>query len=302
MIEFDKWQVRLANDIPIDVKKTVYSSAFYHPAESIDNRTTWSEQYIRARANDLTTVKYDRSSISISFNQQNFSINNLSAFDIPDGKVLVDATSLQVPELLHIFRLLASNERDFDVMYVQPTSYTERKSTATGMYTFELSDDGPGSEYLPPFVNFAFDSTLFVCLGYEGHRFGALINSESFSTPHVKGLLGIPPFSVGMEHKSLSANYEHILSLLSSPDSSISVCGANDPLKALNLIEQAHVAAKYERRQFSVAPIGTKPTAVAALIYAINTPQVALIYDFVQKKKGRTSGKDIVHLWSMKVT
>ncbi|ALS97099.1 hypothetical protein [Lacimicrobium alkaliphilum] len=302
MISFEKWQTRVADEIQVESNNLRYSCAFYCPTESIDNRTIWSESYIKTRSHVLTSAVYDRDSVSINIANEDYSINNLSDFNLPEGRVLVDATSLQVPELLHILRMLDAKSRNFDVMYVQPTAYTEKKTNAIGVYSFDLSDDGPGAEYLPPYVNYSFDSTLFVCLGYEGHRFGALINSESFSTNYTKGLIGVPPFAVGMEYKSLSANYEHILSTVSSPDSSFSVCGANDPLKAYSFIEQAHRSASYDRRPFSVAPLGTKPVALATLVYAVNNKGVSLVYDFVRKKKGRSSGKDIVHMWSMKVT
>ena len=79
--------------------------------------------------------------------------------------------------------------------------------------SYDLSDDGLGIQQVPPYVGFSDNSRLFFFLGFEGHRFGALINSDEFDTSNVTCLIGSPPFKLGWENKTLSNNYKQLLEI-----------------------------------------------------------------------------------------
>ena len=299
MIEVKRWRTTSADEINIKNSKQIYSVGFFSSSTTVDARTSWSEDYIRTISSSVIDVEYFRENATLCFDDIQYAFTELASIELPDGKILIDATSLQVPELLHLLRMLSEIKRPFDILYAQPTEYTkeERKPQIDEVSQFDLSDDGTGAEFLPPHIAYGLNSTLFVCLGVEGHRFGALMNSESFSRNNVIGLLGVPPFSVGMENKALSSNYTYMADSMMGNESSFIVAAANDPLYTYNLIEKSFKSCEYTQRSFCIAPIGTKPAALGAILFAVNNPRAGLVYDYVKKKKGRTSGTEIIHLW-----
>jgi hypothetical protein len=304
VIEVEQWRTTSARNIDIENSNQIYSVGFFSSSTTVDARTSWSENYIRKICSSVIDVEYCREDATLSFDSTHHAFTQLASVEIPAGRILIDATSLQVPELLHLLRMLSEVRRPFDILYAQPTQYTkdEKKPQIDEVSQFDLSDDGTGAEFLPPHIAYGLNSTMFVCLGFEGHRFGALMNSESFSSNSIIGLIGVPPFSVGMENKALSSNYTYMSDSMMGNDSSFIVAAANDPLYTYNLIEKSFKSCEYTNRSFCIAPIGTKPAALGAILFAINNPKAGLVYDYVRKKKGRTSGTELIHWWQCNVT
>ncbi|MFP3458872.1 hypothetical protein R0J89_21720, partial [Psychrobacter sp. SIMBA_152] len=80
--------------------------------------------------------------------------------------ILIDATTLALPELLQIFHILKLKKQNFDVIYVQPTDYTENDDKGLDkIKSYDLSDDGLGIQQVPPYVGFSDNSMLFFFLG-----------------------------------------------------------------------------------------------------------------------------------------
>ncbi|CAI4152335.1 conserved hypothetical protein [Alteromonas macleodii] len=300
MIKIRSWKSQKVETINLDNEKKPYTVAFTDHNEH-DDRSDWTLQYLESLANKVMCISYCPLNVSIQIGSQSFGIRELENFELVSGRVLVDATSLALPELLHIFSLLNKNKRSFDVVYVQPTDYNEKRETGIDkVVSFDLSEDGLGIQQVPPYIGMSTNSNVFFFLGWEGHRLGALINSDEFDTNNMTCLMGTPPFRLGWENVTLSNNYRQMLELCNSSNVRFKHAGANDPVRTYELIEKIHESSKYDRRSLCLAPFGTKPAAIAAAQFATNNSNVVILYDYVQKVKKRSSGTDLVHLWEFR--
>jgi hypothetical protein len=276
----------------------VYDIAFTS-SENLDERSDWSFNFLRKIAKNIVTVEYLQSSISLKLDDEVIPYRKLNALSFTNKRVLIDSTSLAFPEILYLFSIFERDNQPFDVLYVQPESYKKNAEDKhlDDVETFSLSDDGVGPKQLQPFVNYSDDISLTVCLGFEGHRFGALIHSEEFNIKALNYIIGIPAFKLGWENKTLANNYKMMMEVSSGLEANYKIAPANDPICIYESIESAYKSAIYLKRTFFLAPFGTKPAAVAAANFAVNKKHLVVIYDFVRKKKQRSSGTDLVHLW-----
>jgi hypothetical protein len=79
---------------------------------------------------------------------------------------------------------------------------------------------------------------------------------------------------------------------------------ANDPLhnyRLLTTILESEAALQRANRRIHVAPTGTKPVALAMAWFAINNKGIGILYDFVRKRKKRSSGVGKAHFWRFSV-
>jgi hypothetical protein len=298
LIEIQDWQTQTASDIDLHSVAQRYALTFTC-SESYDERGDWVDKFIQKISKSVKLVSYCPDEVSLTIDGLAFGIKNLDSYVIPEGRCLIDATSLALPELIHLFSIFNKQCRGFDVLYVQPNRYNEKKEKDIDTITsFDLSEDGLGIQQLPPYIGFSSKSTMLIFLGFEGHRVGSLLYSDEFRPVNATCLIGIPAFKIGWESKTLSNNYKQIYELRNNLDGSFKFAGANDPLKTYEEISLVYSSLKYQRKNLCLAPFGTKPAAIAAAQFAINNEGIIVTYDFVKKKKRRSDGADIVHTWS----
>lgn len=299
MIKIVSWTSKLASAFFGESEQYKYKATYTY-ADSDDDRSGWMSKYIDDFSEEVITVNYLPEEARLEIDHMPYSLNRLYDYEIPDGKILIDATSLALPELLHLFDIFNDKRRAFDVMYIQPNSYSESKTEGLEtIKSFDLSDDGLGVQQLPPYIGLSADSVIFFFLGWEGHRLGALINSDEFYTKDITCLLGTPPFKTGWENKTLASNYNQIMELNNTTTPKFKYAGANDPIKTYKEIKELYNSLSYQKKWLSLAPLGTKPAAIAAAHFAVNhKDRLILLYDFVKKKNKRSKGTDLVHLWT----
>jgi hypothetical protein len=302
MIHVQSWRTELANEVKLNSTSKTYDFT-YTDIDKYDDRSDWTFNYVSNISKEIITVSYCPKTVSLTINNNKYGIRKLSEYALPKGNILIDATTLALPEILHLFHLLNDKKRSFDVIYVQPTGYTESKSVGVDkIKSFDLSDDGLGIQQVPPYIGYSANSMLFFFLGFEGHRFGAIINSDEFDTRNITCLLGTPPFKLGWENRTLSNNYKQLADISSSSNARFKFAGANDPIQTYEVINQVYQSAIYEKRNLCLAPFGTKPAAIAAAQFAVNNNNVVMLYDYVKKKNKRSSGQDLIHTWSFQYT
>ncbi|WP_289282841.1 MULTISPECIES: hypothetical protein [unclassified Methylophaga] len=298
MIKISSWKSYRANELSRTSLNSSYNATFTF-IDQYDDRSSWSSKYIDSVSEDIITLDYCHAETALVISGEKFNLFDLQKYDIPEGKILVDSTSLALPELMHLFSILNNKKKSFDVMYVQPNNYTMSKPQGLkATQSFDLSDDGEGIQQLQPYVNFSNNTVIFYFLGWEGHRLGGLINSEEYFSRNITCLVGIPPFKTSWDYKILSSNYSQLSELSNITTPRFKYAGANDPIKTYEIIEQVYKSACYSQQSLSLAPLGTKPATIAAAQFAVNNPRLIMLYDFVKKKIKRSSGADIVHIWS----
>lgn len=298
MISMKDWSSIVANNINLSELDTVYELTFTCSSKK-DEREDWVNNYIKLVSISVIGVNYDPIEVTLDIESESFALSEILNFKLPEGRILVDATSLALPELIYLFMIFRTNKKEFDVIYAQPNHYSgSRKEGVDSIKTFELSDDGFGIQQLPPFVGLTENSTMMIFLGFEGHRVGALLQTEELNTFDATCLLGIPAYKLGWEKLTLANNYKQLEILRSNKNASFEFAGANDPLKVYELIEQNYDAQQYENKRLCLAPLGTKPATLAVAQFAANYEKTIILYDFVQKKERRSLGTDLVHFWS----
>lgn len=298
MISMQNWKSVIANDINLLELEKRYELTFTSPSKK-DEREGWVDNYINLISESVLGISYDPHEVTLTIGNESFALADMLDFNLPRGRILVDSTSLALPELIYLFMIFRSHKKEFEVIYAQPNHYSSsREQGVDSIKTFELSDDGFGIQQLPPFVGLTESSTMMIFLGFEGHRVGALLQTEELNTFDAICLLGIPAYKLGWEKMTLANNYKQLEVLRSNKNASFEFAGANDPLKTYELIEQNYNAQEYENKRLCLAPFGTKPATLAVAQFAANHEKTIVLYDFVQRKERRSLGTDLVHFWN----
>lgn len=297
MIDLFNWRCTRGNEFNQKGEELIYDVTFTATISDLDERSDWSSSYISRVSKMVETVEFSLEQATLSIGDIKINIDSIDSFDIDFSRCLIDATTLEFPEILYLFRVLSRQKISFDVLYIQPNDYQHDNSKrALGdAISFALSDDGPGPTLLPKYVYPAEDSLVSVALGFEGHRLGSIIQSEEFSYRELVGFIGVPPFKAGWENRTLSNNVEPMRSARLCMETSYRFAAANDPKEMYSQLETSLALAGDS--VLHLAPFGTKPSAIAMAWFLINYPRTGVIYDFVRKKKKRSEGTDMVHLW-----
>lgn len=121
--------------------------------------------------------------------------------------------------------------------------------------------------------------TWVVLLGFEGNRVH-LIQNELDNIKEIKAYITMPTMKLGWINEVFFHN-QHFLQGIDEKKPSIIYLPATSPFATYNgLIElRKQNEASLENRGIQVSPLGTKANALGALLFLLNDPYSALIYD-----------------------
>jgi hypothetical protein len=206
-------------------------------------------------------------------------------------KIYLDITGLSHHVWAPILRSAILSAITVDAVYVEPAAYRFSDVPRPGEI-FDLSSRIEGISPLPGFTRLSrrFDeSPVFVpMLGFEGARFhyvSGAVQPEGNMTIPVVGLPGFrpeypfytyegnqPPLQIGQAWRD--ARY----------------AAGNCPFEAYFALKS--IASSHTGHHLAVAPIGTKPHAIGAVLFALTDPdRTELIYDHPVRSAGRTEGE-----------
>jgi hypothetical protein len=133
-------------------------------------------------------------------------------------------------------------------------------------------------------------------LGFEGARLGHIFDQEEVDVVRTSPVIGMPGFRIEYPTYTYLANRD-ILSL-DHMERRVEFARASCPFEAYRAIERIHAHA--HGKHLRIAPIGTKPHALGAVLYAIgHASTVELIYDHPVRAKGRTRGSRGIYLFEV---
>ena len=205
--------------------------------------------------------------------------------------VYLDITGLPHHVWAPLLRAAVSIPKVVSAVYVEPRSYTF-SPTPTEAEIFDLSEAIHGILPLPGFgvLNEPEDeeSVLFVpFLGFEGHRLAYVLEQVQPPRRNIVPIIGVPGFMpefpfhayLGnrniLEHSNLHTQIRHSI--------------ANSALDAFYLLQE--IATDYPQHLLKIAPIGTKPHAIGAVLFTLLTERsVEIVYDHPIRKPNRTIG------------
>lgn len=190
--------------------------------------------------------------------------------------------------------------RELFLIYVEPGSYT-RSTTPSPGQIFDLSETGAGIAPLPGFASLARRtrqvSQCFVpMLGFEGARLGLLLTESDPSSDKIVPVLGLPGFRIEYPFMAYLGNRDHFEE--SFLHRKVRVAKANCPFDAFQLLQR--ILTDFPKDLIQIAPIGTKPHSLGAVLFAIARPgRVELMYDNPRRKDKRTTGEARVCLYDV---
>jgi hypothetical protein len=206
------------------------------------------------------------------------------------GAIYLDITSLSHSSWAPLVRAAVFEEVDLNVVYLEPASYRRSPRPSPGLI-FDLSERIDGVAPLPGFAKITGSGgkpDIFLpLLGFEGARFAFLLENLQIANERVFPVIGVPGFRPEFPFDAYAGNR---LKLQGELSRSIRYAKANCPFDLFHEIYRVH--REYSGSLARVAPIGTKPHALGAVLYAISNPgAVELIYDHPVRSAQRTQGE-----------
>ena len=203
--------------------------------------------------------------------------------------VYLDVTGMNCRVAAPILKVLLEEGIEARVVYAEPKDYIVKEFQKEGLHN-DLSEMVDGVRPLPGFANLIpyEKSPVFVSLlGFEGGRFAYLVSDQNPSDEQIRPIIGVPGYKMDYPYISIWGN-RNILATRRCWRY-IDYAEANsivDIYFKLNDIYKAN-----HKCRMVVAPIGTKPHAIGAIIYAIKHPsEVELLYDNPKRTLHRTNG------------
>jgi hypothetical protein len=229
------------------------------------------------------------------------SLSQLTAFwQAVESKVLyLDITGLRHSTWAALLRGLKNTDgKRVRVVYVEPDDY-RMNPRPTQNVIYDLSEKIEGIRPLPGFARFRRDRNAGVfapLLGFEGTRLQYLINQLEPSGQLIFPIVGVPGFRAEFPFITYWANRTALRE--SQAWRKVIFAPASCPFATLNVINQLRY--EHKNRSIVLAPIGTKPQSLAAVISALQYPeQVEIVYDHPVRKAERTEGIKRLHVYEV---
>lgn len=188
--------------------------------------------------------------------------------------------------------------RRLRIVYVEPESY-RMNPHPTQNQIFDLSEDRLSVRPLPGFARLRRSSVQSVfapLLGFEGTRLLFLINALEPAGQFIFPIVGVPgyrpeyPFVTYWANRTALRQTQSWKKAIFAP----AIC----PFATLNAIHR--LKDKHPTSALTLAPIGTKPQALAAVVAALQHPDsIELVYDHPIRKPKRTSGTSKLHVFEL---
>ena len=201
----------------------------------------------------------------------------------------IEVTGMSCRLVAPLMKYTVENGIETRIVYSEPKEYLLHEFQKEGLNK-DLSESVAGVNPLPGFIRLVpfKDEPLFVTLlGFEGGRFSYLVTNKQPSYDKILPVVGVPGYMIHYPFETFWGNrnalkttraYERVV--YSEANSIV------DIYLTLGKIS-------YDKRNMNmiVAPIGTKPHAIGAILYAIKNPnKVELLYDNPKRSLHRTEG------------
>lgn len=180
--------------------------------------------------------------------------------------------------------------KEVRIIYAEPIEYKIKQFTSEGISN-DLSEQIEGIDPLPGFASIIpsnDEDTLFVpLLGFEGGRFTYLVENIQPPYDNIYPIIGVPGFRFEYPFVAYWGNRKPLQE--TQAWRKVLFAAANSPVELFDLLRRIHK--KKPHATLKIAPIGTKPHAIGAILYALENPRTAeLIYDNPKRIKQRTDG------------
>jgi hypothetical protein len=219
-------------------------------------------------------------------------INLLNSYR--SSAIYIDTTGMSnriVSSLLKNAILLNKDKTfEINVVYVEPCTYKIDHFKKESIFN-DLSEKIHGIKPLPGFASIIpnTDEIIFIALlGFEGGRFSHILEQIQPPLDNIIPVVGVPGFRIEYPFATLWGNRQPLTETISWDN--IKYVKANSVVDIFMQLKKIRQNVT-EHTKIVLAPIGTKPHAVGAILFAISfSNQVEIVYDNPKRKINRTDG------------
>lgn len=263
----------------ISIKKILLFN-FFERVQDIDE----NDQYYKYQTIGFNNIL----PIQCSIKDPNSCLNDIIALEselVSTQKIALDISCFTKPYFFYLIKLF--KERFIvdciSVFYTEPQSYLFPRGISSSYH----SSTGPLTILeIPGFPGYEARGekrVLVILLGFDGDLSKEI--NEDVSPSETLVVNGFPSYSPKFKDISLIANEK----LTSDKDVKIKFSRANNPFEVFNLLEDIKI--KNENSFINIAPLGTKPMALGACLFALNYPNVRVVYPLPETYKKVTTDK-----------
>lgn len=205
------------------------------------------------------------------------------------AEVYLDITALRHHVWARMLASLLDDDRQVHAVYVEPMRY-QPSLTPTEGEVYDLSERTLGVQPLPGFASLSQSEEPYAfipLLGFEGARAANIAEHVQPPAEWTYPIVGVPGFRMNYPFEAYLGNRQ----FLGGTDlwHRIRFAEANCPFAAIDAIKTLAEETRVSRVKLS--PIGTKPHAIGAVLYAILDPSSReIVYDHPIRKDKRTIG------------
>lgn len=288
------------NNLPVHAK---YVFAL-DDREERANPQMWREGLANAPDRCVAIVEANQSSMKVRVSGADLTIG-LTDYEkisqvIGNGAVCIDVSGLSHSTWAPLLKTAMIYSESVRVMYFEPDAYRYHKSPSS-VSPFDLSSAFTGVQPIPGFANLRGPKdgapTIFVpFLGFEGSR-SRQVAMTLDPVPKVVPVLGLPGFKLQYPQWALSCNQEFLEENSAQPQ--LRYASANNPFEAYEVLSE--IRRDNPNSYLYVAPIGTKPHAIGAILFALdNSEDTEIMFDHPVKIAGRSTGVGTVNIYQLK--
>jgi hypothetical protein len=179
------------------------------------------------------------------------------------------------------------------VLYAEPESYKIKRFSSESVF-IDLSEKINGIKPLPGFANIIpddIDYKFIALLGFEGGRFTHLVNNVQPAEDNIIPVIGVPGYRMEYPFVAYWGNRNGLTT--TGAWANVKYAAANSLVDVYLLLNKIHK--NNPKSKIKLAPIGTKPHAIGAILFAIKHPkEVEIVYDNPIRKTERTSGVGLI--------
>lgn len=235
--------------------------------------------------NDDTIMIVGQADAALSLHSNNQIKSLFASYKV----IYLEVTGLSCRVAAPLIKYAMDNTIEMRIVYAEPSNYRIEEFRKMGIHQ-DLCETVKGIYPLPGLANLLphGESPLFVVLlGFEGGRFSQIIQNQSPDREKITPVLGVPGYKIDYPYVSIWGNRNQLINTGSWQH--LKYAEANSIVDIYFMLKQL----SYDNRnpEMVVAPIGTKPHAIGAILYSIKHPgKVEIVYDNPTRKVHRTDG------------
>lgn len=218
------------------------------------------------------------------------SSNTINNFFLQSGynSVYIDVTAMSCRIIAPLLKASIEMKMKVFVVYVEPNGY-DIPAFKCG-FNQDLADAVDGVNPLPGFSKILphNDDPMYIfLLGFEGGRLSYLLQDQQPEDSNVFPIIGVPGYVLDYPFESYWGNHHSLLRTRGWQR--VKYAEANSIVDAY--MELQTLTKENAVHEFVIAPIGTKPHSIAAILFAMNNREnVELLYDNPKRGLHRTFG------------